>query len=198
MHTIFGIGNPGSSYTANRHNTGFLFLDFFAAKIGIKFTPSKGNFYSAEGSASGIKFLLVKPTTFVNKSGIAAREVLYTYQLPTENLLVICDDTNLNLGTLRVRLSGGDGGHNGLASIIYQLSSNDFPRIRIGVGQNFEKNGLAEYVLSNFNETDLKELKPVFEKTLLLAEEFIIGGSNAMLDLNSKLNTIEQNNNNNL
>ena len=91
--------------------------------------------------------------------------------------MVICDDTNLNIGTLRVRLAGGDGGHNGLASIIYNLNSNYFPRIRIGVGQSAEKGSLADFVLSDFNENEIRKLQPAFENTILLIEEFILGGS---------------------
>jgi PTH1 family peptidyl-tRNA hydrolase len=93
-------------------------------------------------------------------------------------------------------LSGGDGGHNGLASIIYHLNSNNFPRIRIGVGQSFKKDGLAEYVLSDFNENEIEMLKSLFEKAVLLVDEFIAGGSKAMLDLNSKLNLNEKDNTN--
>ena len=120
------------------------------------------------------------------------------HNLQTEDLLVICDDTNLSLGSVRVRLSGGDGGHNGLASIIYNLNSNYFPRIRIGVGQSTDKSSLANYVLSDFNENEIRKLQPTFENTILLIEEFITGGSKAMLDLNSKLILNNKNNTNNL
>ena len=198
MRTVFGIGNPGHHYAANRHNIGFLILDYYASKKKIEFSPSKGEYFQASGSINEIEFLLIKPTTYVNRSGIAAKELIDSYNLEPEDLLVICDDTNLNIGTLRVRLTGGDGGHNGLASIIYNLNSNYFPRIRIGVGQSTDKSSLADYVLSDFNENEIRKLHPTFENTVLLIEEFITGGSKAMLDLNSKLILDNKDNTNNL
>jgi len=198
LRTVFGIGNPGHHYATNRHNVGFLILDYYASKKKIEFSPSKDDYYQAAGSMGETKFLLIKPATYVNRSGIAAKEVFDIHNLQTEDLLVICDDTNLNLGTLRVRLSGGDGGHNGLASIIYNLNSNYFPRIRIGVGQNAEINSLADFVLSDFNKYEIRKLQPVIEKTVLLLDEFITGGNRAMLDLNSKLNLTDRENTNNL
>jgi PTH1 family peptidyl-tRNA hydrolase len=198
LRTVFGIGNPGHHYAANRHNVGFLILDYYASKKKIEFSPSKGEYFQASGSIGEIKFLLIKPTTYVNRSGIAAKEVFDSHNLEPEDILVICDDTNLNTGTLRVRLAGGDGGHNGLASIIYNLNSNYFPRIRIGVGQSAEKVSLADFVLSDFNENEIRKLQPAFENTILLIEEFISGGSKAMLDLNSKLSLDDRDNTNNL
>ena len=198
MRTILGIGNPGHHYASNRHNIGFLILDFFASKKKIEFIPSKGDYYQANGSIGNRKFLLIKPTTYVNRCGIAAKELFNSHNLLTEEILVICDDTNLSLGSVRVRLSGGDGGHNGLASIIYYLNSNYFPRIRIGVGQNAEIDRLADFVLSDFNKDEIQKLQPAIEKTVLLIEEFVKGGSKAMLDLNSKLNLTDSKNTNNL
>jgi PTH1 family peptidyl-tRNA hydrolase len=173
LRTVFGIGNPGHHYAANRHNVGFLILDYYASKKKIEFSPSKGEYFQASGSIGEIKFLLIKPTTYVNRSGIAAKEVFDSHNLEPEDILVICDDTNLNTGTLRVRLAGGDGGHNGLAS-------------------------LADFVLSDFNENEIRKLQPAFENTILLIEEFISGGSKAMLDLNSKLSLDDRDNTNNL
>jgi PTH1 family peptidyl-tRNA hydrolase len=187
LRIIFGIGNYGSPFSGNRHNAGFLFLDFFANKKSLGFLPSKGDYYKAGGVFNNFPYLLIKPTTFVNNSGLAASQLINTYDIKIEDLLVLCDDTNLDIGTFRLRLSGGDGGHNGLASIIYNLNSNKFPRIRIGVGKDVCKGNLAEFVLSDFEEDEIRRLTEVFEKTAVLVEEFIIGGSKAMLDLNSKL-----------
>ena len=192
MRIVFGIGNPGHHYATNRHNVGFLALDYYTSQKKLEYSPSRGSYYQANGLYSDIKFLLVKPSTYVNRSGIAAKEILDAYNLKTEDILVICDDTNLNFGMLRVRLSGGDGGHNGLASIIYNLNSNYFPRIRIGVGRSAEKGNLADFVLSDFNKDETQKLQPIFEKTVLLIDEFIAGGSKAMLDLNSKINLIDK------
>ena len=188
MRVIFGIGNPGHRYSNNRHNAGFLLLDFVASQKSLSFLSAKGDYHYAKGIACDTNFLLIKPTTFVNNCGFASKQVTDEYDLPIEDFLVVCDDTSLDLGTVRVRLSGGDGGHNGLASIIYNLNSNGFPRIRIGVGQSLNKNGLVEYVLSDFTTDEVTKLRNIFEKATSLIDEFISGGSKAMLDLNSKMN----------
>lgn len=188
MRFIFGIGNPGNRYKYNRHNAGFLFLDFFAALFSINFTAAKGDYYSAKGSIADNNFMLVKPVTYVNNSGLAAKNLVDKYNINLQDFVVICDDVNLKLGTQRVRLSGGDGGHNGLRSIIYHLKSNQFPRIRIGVGNNSAGSELADYVLSDFEHEDLEELNKVFECTSSLIKEFIIGGSKKMLEENSRIN----------
>lgn len=187
MRVIFGIGNPGSNYLRNRHNTGFLFLDFFARAKSLEFLPSGGDYYQAVGSIQNFPFSLIKPTTFVNNSGIAVTQIIRKYDLHMEDILVVCDDTNLTLSNFRVRLSGGGGGHNGLASIIYHLNSNNFPRIRIGTGKTLGNNDLAEYVLSDFEKNEVQILSNVFKKASVLAEEFIVGGCKAMLDINSRL-----------
>jgi len=187
LRIIFGIGNYGNQYSGNRHNAGFLFLDFFAHIKSLGFLPSKGDYYKASGALNNFPYALIKPTTFVNNSGLAALQLISNYDIKIEDILVFCDDTNLDIGTFRLRLSGGDGGHNGLASIIYNLNSNNFPRIRIGVGKDAGKGNLAEFVLSDFEDDEIRRLTEVFEKTAVLVEEFIIGGSKAMLDLNSKL-----------
>jgi PTH1 family peptidyl-tRNA hydrolase len=195
LRVIFGIGNPGGRYERNRHNAGFLFLDFYAAKNSLEFLPSKGDYFKAAGSIADSQFVLIKPTTYVNNSGFAAKQIVDENKIQSEDFLTICDDTNLNTGTLRLRLSGGDGGHNGLASVIYNLNSNNFPRIRIGVGKGLTKGSLADYVLSDFNDEEIQILNGAFEKILLLVNEFIVGGSKAMLDLNSSLNKTENGNN---
>ena len=109
-------------------------------------------------------------------------------ELQLNDFLVVCDDINLSLGEFRLRLSGGDGGHNGLKSIIYSIRSDLFPRIRIGVSNNPENKDLAEYVLGNFSEDEFGKIKIAFKEISLLVKEYITGGSRSMLDLNSKLN----------
>lgn len=191
MRVIFGIGNPGRRYERNRHNAGFLFLNFYAAKNSLEFLPSKGDYFKAAGSIANSQFVLIKPTTYVNNSGIAAKQIVDEYNIQADNFLTICDDTNLDIGTPRLRLSGGDGGHNGLASVIYNLNSNNFSRIRIGVGKGLAEGSLVDYVLSDFNDEEIQILSGVFNKTALLVNEFVIGGSKAMLDLNSTFNKTE-------
>lgn len=182
-----GIGNPGGRYENNRHNVGFMFLDYLANSNSLKFIPSKGDYNFASGIIQDSPFLLVKPSTYVNQSGAAVNQALAENKSDVSDLLVVLDDVNLELGNLRVRPYGGDGGHNGMSSIIYQLNSDQFPRIRIGIGNNFSKGEMADYVLSNFTKEELEILGKSFLLSKILTEEFIKGGVKQMLDANSKL-----------
>ena len=195
MRLILGIGNPGKRYTFNRHNIGFMFLDYLAEKESLSFLPSKGDFYYAEGSLNSSEYNLIKPSTYVNNSGAAALQALQLNNVEVKDLLVIVDDINLNLGDFRVRVSGGDGGHNGISSIIYHLNSNQFPRIRIGIGDSFENGKMADYVLTNFSKEEIESLKKSFSLGIILTKEFIKGGIKQMLDANSKLSIEDSNNN---
>ena len=195
MRVIFGIGNPGIRYEFTRHNAGFLLLDYFANKLSIKFKESTGEYLQSKGRFNGQDFLLVKPVTYVNNSGIAAKQIFEVYKLIPEEFLVLCDDTNLMNYDLRVRLSGSDGGHNGLSSLIYHLMTDQFPRIRIGIGGNPPETVLSDYVLSEFSKSELEEYQKTFSKCSTLIEEFIIGGNKKMLEANSLLNKSENQNN---
>ena len=188
MRIILGIGNPEPRYQKNRHNIGFMVLDYFALKNSLKFKPSKGDYYFTEGKINGQNFSLVKPTTYVNNSGIAAKQICDKFKSELNDLLVVCDDVNINFPETRIRVSGGDGGHNGLASIIYHLNDNNFPRLRIGISNDFLEGDMADYVLSDFSDEEMEKLKDRFENNRILIEEFIIGGVKQMLDANSKLN----------
>jgi peptidyl-tRNA hydrolase, PTH1 family len=186
VRIILGIGNFGNRYKKNRHNAGFMQLDYVAEKYSLSFIPSKSDYYFAEGKINISDFTLIKSTTYVNNSGVAAVQVLQNYKLDSKDLLVVFDDVNLNLSELRIRISGGDGGHNGIASIIYHLSTDQFPRIRIGVGNNFYKGEMADYVLTDFNSEEMDNLKNIFISGSELIEGFIVGGIKKMLDINSK------------
>lgn len=197
MRVIFGIGNPGIRYEYTRHNAGFLLLDFFAEKKSLKFKSAQAEYIEAVGFINDEKFALIKPVTFVNNSGIAAKQVIESYEIEPQDFLVVSDDVNLQNFALRVRLSGGDGGHNGLNSIIYHLVTDQFPRIRIGIGSNPEAVALSEYVLSKLTESELDLLNETFQKGTILIEEFIKGGSKKMLEANSILMKSENQNNSN-
>jgi len=197
LRVIFGIGNPGIRYEFTRHNAGFLLLDYFAKKKSISFKEAAGDYLEAEGKIGNQKFTLIKPVNYVNNSGLAAREIFEKHSLSPEEFLVVCDDTNLKNYDFRVRLSGGDGGHNGLSSIIYHLMSDQFPRIRIGIGNNPTDIILSEYVLSEFSKTELEEYENTFNKSSILIEEFIVGGSKKMLEANSVFIKSENQNNSN-
>jgi len=193
VRLILGIGNPGKRYQHNRHNVGSMFLDYLANKYSISFIPSRNDYYFAEHKIGENYFSLVKPSNYVNNSGFSAMQAISNYNASIDDLLVVHDDVYLETGTFRLKLSGGDGGHKGINSIIYNLSSEDVVRIRIGVGgKDFSQDNIAEYVLSDFNE-DEKLLNEAFENCSLLAEAFICGGKKQLLDVNSKL--VKPNNN---
>ncbi len=187
MRAVLGIGNIGLRYQRNRHNAGFLVLDYFAQNRSIKFRAAKGDYYSCEGDLNQAHYFLIKPSNYVNNSGVAALQFLEKHKIDISDLLVVCDDVNMKMGKLRVRKSGGDGGHNGLASIIYHLNSDQFPRLRIGIGSDFNEGDLSSYVLDDFSENDAKIFKTVLKDSSHLVEEFIIGGIEALLNANSKL-----------
>jgi PTH1 family peptidyl-tRNA hydrolase len=191
VQVIIGIGNPGSRYRFNRHNVGFQFLDYFAEKKSLNFKASKSDYYFAEGGSDNNPFLLVKPSSYVNNSGIPVLSVLEEYKIHLNNLLVIVDDINIPVSTIRVRKSGGDGGHNGLGSIIYHLNSQEFPRLRIGIGNDFKSGNLPDYVLSDFSEDEFKKLLKTFDVCSILVDEFINDGFQKMLNSYSRLFTSE-------
>ena len=134
MYIIAGLGNPGKKYENTRHNMGFLVLDAFAERHGIKVSRIKHKALTGDGIVAGEKVLLVKPQTYMNLSGESLREVMDYYKVPIENLIVIYDDLDLETGALRIRKKGSSGSHNGMKSVIYQLQDDGFPRIRIGIG----------------------------------------------------------------
>ncbi len=198
MKAIFGIGNPGKKYIFTRHNIGFQVLDNFAQKYNLKFIPSKGNYWFVESTLNTFPFFLIKPSTFVNNSGLAVLEFIRKYKLSLNNILIIVDDVNLKLGEIRIRQKGGDGGHNGLKSIIYHTNSVEFTRIRIGIANNESIEQLSGYVLSEFSEKEQLQLNKSFNFTIELIENFIRGGTTGMLNFYSKKNTLTNNKNNEL
>jgi peptidyl-tRNA hydrolase, PTH1 family len=187
VRILFGIGNPGKKYSLNRHNAGFMLLDYFAETHSLVFKPSKFDYYFAEGELSDSSYVLVKPTTYVNRSGIAALQLMENYNSDVKDFLVVYDDFNLDVAALRIRMSGSDGGHNGLSSIIYHLNSDQFPRLRIGIGNDYKPGEMADFVLTNFSKDEQKILTDAFKSGEILLKEFIIGGIKGMLDANSRL-----------
>jgi PTH1 family peptidyl-tRNA hydrolase len=196
LRAIIGIGNPGKKYLFTRHNIGFQALDTFAQKHSLEFIPSKNNYWYVESSLTTFPFFLIKPTTYVNNSGLVVLELIEKYKLSLNNILVIVDDVNLSLGDIRIRKSGGDGGHNGIKSIIYHTESIDFPRIRIGIANENQIENLADFVLSEFNEEEQNSLKDSFNLVVELVEHFIIDGISGMLNYYSKHNKLTNNKNN--
>ena len=167
---IAGLGNPGDKYTFTRHNAGFLCMDYISQKLGVRVNKLKYKALTAtakirtEEGYAGV--LLMQPQTFMNNSGESIREAASFYKVPPEKVFVIYDDSALAVGKMRVRRSGSDGGHNGMKSIIAQLHSNKFPRIRLGVGEKpHPEMDLADHVLGRFTDADKKAIYPCFEKT---------------------------------
>ncbi|MCJ7554762.1 MAG: aminoacyl-tRNA hydrolase [Ignavibacteriaceae bacterium] len=191
MKCILGIGNPGERYRNTRHNVGFQLLDYFVSVQKLKFKASKFDYYFSEGEIDNKPFVIVKPTTYVNNTGVAIHQCLSFYGIIAQDLLVLVDDINLSFGEIRLRKSGGDGGHNGLTSIIYHLNTEDFPRLRFGIDNDFEKGALSDYVLSQFNDEELGKMNKLSELSSILISSFIIDGYDFMLAEYSRLKNIE-------
>ena len=152
MYLIVGLGNPGREYEKTRHNVGFVAIDYLASQLGVNISRIKFKGILGEGYIGSEKCILLKPQTYMNLSGESVRECAEFYKIPPENIIVIYDDINLEPGKVRIRPSGSAGGHNGMKSIIYLLNSDEFPRIRFGVGA--PQHDLSNHVLGHFSEED--------------------------------------------
>ena len=167
MKLIVGLGNPGKTYAHNRHNVGFRCLNYFARFHSIRFDHRQCRARIGLGEIEGDKLLLAKPSTFVNLSGKTMACLVREHDIPLSDLLVIYDDLDLPLGKIRLRQSGGSGGHKGMNSIISALGSEDFPRIRVGIGrpqveeQFMSEDAIVKYVLSDFSPQEEAIIKPV-------------------------------------
>jgi len=162
MYLVIGLGNPGRQYEGTRHNLGFAIVDAVADVVRCEFRPGRGDYWAATCSLNNRDVALLKPTTFMNDSGIAVVQALEHYQALPRELLVVSDDFQLPLGTLRLRPRGSDGGHNGMASIIYHLQSDEFARLRCGIGSAFmpgDKSSMTQFVLDRFQPEELPEVR---------------------------------------
>jgi PTH1 family peptidyl-tRNA hydrolase len=173
MKLIVGLGNPGKSYASNRHNTGFQCLDYFASQHRIPINKGRLRLKSLKakygmGEVAGMQVVLAKPRTYMNKSGEAVGQLMRRLDVPPGDLIVIYDDMDLPLGKLRIRQRGGAAGHNGIASIIRSLGSEEFPRIRVGIGRpNVDE---VSYVLGNFTA----EEKNIARETVVRVSDVIL------------------------
>ena len=189
MYLIVGLGNPGRDYVGTRHNVGFEALDVIASKYDIKLNKEKFRAVYGEGRIGGERVILAKPQTFMNLSGESVREIMSWYKIAPENLIVIYDDISLEVGTLRIRPKGSAGGHNGVKNIIYQLSTDIFPRIKIGIGApKTPEYELIDYVLGKFQKEEVDILIKVAIKTAEAVEVIIENGTElAMSKFNGKV-----------
>ncbi len=173
---IAGLGNPGIDYERTRHNAGFMAIDALAAKLGADISTYKFKAKTAVASVGEVSCLLMKPETYMNRSGEAISQAMSFYKIPIENVLVLVDDISLEPGKMRIRRKGSSGGHNGLNSIIDECGSEDFPRIKIGVGAKPHPDyDLADWVLGKFSEEDRKKLDEVFRNAAEAAELIVAG-----------------------
>jgi len=163
-HLIVGLGNPGDKYTYTRHNCGFLCMDYISQKLNTKIDKLKFKALVGEATVGDTRVLLMKPQTFMNNSGEAVSEAAAFYKIAPENIIVIFDDISFPAGRMRIRRKGSDGGHNGIKSIIYHLSSDNFPRIKVGVGTPTQGYDLIDWVLGKIPENEREDLYSCIEK----------------------------------
>ena len=188
MFVIVGLGNPGKKYENTRHNAGFIALDALADKYGISINEKKHKALCGSGIIEGNKVLLVKPETFMNLSGESVRSVMDFYKIdPEEDLLIIYDDISLAPGNIRIRKKGSAGGHNGIKSIIAHTGTQNFMRVKVGVGEKPSGWDLADYVLGHFSDEDNTKLKEIMPD-IIQATALIVQGDvdKAMNDFNAK------------
>jgi len=185
VHAIIGLGNPGSEYVGTRHNLGFRVIDALCKKFNLRMTAGEGDYLTGKTSYRGKHVYLVKPLTYMNNSGIAAEDIVRRYGISLQKMLVVCDDFQLPLGTLRLRPKGSDGGHNGLYSIIDQVGSKDFPRLRCGIATEKmpkKKSEMAQFVLSPFDGDEEPIVKEMTGRARDAVLSFITDGIDATMN----------------
>lgn len=170
MFLVVGLGNPGRQYEGTNHNVGFYAIDMLAEELGVAFLRTQCKALTAEYLENGQKIVLAKPQTYMNLSGESVRQFVQMYKIPLENIIVISDDIDLDVGVVRYREKGSAGTHNGLRSMVQCLGSGDFKRIRIGIGRGEQFADLADFVLSKIT----KENQPKIERAVKEAVEMIL------------------------
>ena len=166
MYAIIGLGNPDKKYEKTRHNVGFNVIDILAKEYDISVTKIKHKALIGEGRIGSEKVLLVKPQTYMNLSGETLIDIYKYYKVDLDNIIVIYDDIDLDVGKIRIRKKGSGGTHNGMRSIIKCLGSNEFPRVRVGISKPKNGQDLADFVLSRFSKEDEKSLQESFENSV--------------------------------
>ena len=182
MYLIAGLGNPSKTYEGTRHNIGFTMIDAIGEKYGIDETKKKHKAFVGRGIIDGMRVILAKPQTYMNLSGESVREIADFYKIEPENIIIIYDDISLDVGQLRIRKKGSAGGHNGIKNIIACLGTQEFPRIKVGIGNKPEGWDLADYVLSKYSKAEQEALEE--------AADGVIGAVKLMLmdDIEAAMN----------
>jgi len=173
---LVGLGNPGREYQATRHNAGFRVVDCLCADLGVRMSRVQSKALIASGTLDGSKIVLAKPQTFMNLSGQSISGLLRFYKIPLDRLLVIHDDLDLPLGVLRLRPGGGSGGQKGLASTIQQLGTQDFPRLRVGIGRPPGRMDPSSYVLQDFSKDEALVFQETLSRACQAAKTFVLTG----------------------
>ncbi|MBS4959590.1 MAG: aminoacyl-tRNA hydrolase [Clostridiales bacterium] len=182
MKVIVGLGNPGKNYDMTRHNVGFMVIDKIAEAYDIRVDRLKFKALVGEGRIQREKVLLMKPQTYMNLSGESVQELLSFYKVKKEDLIVIFDDISLKLGSTRIRLKGSAGGHNGIKSLIAHLGSDEFQRIKVGIGEKPDGWDLTDYVLSRFTKDEKNALKKGIDRAQLALELMLKDGPQAAMN----------------
>ena len=182
MYVVVGLGNPGKEYAATRHNIGFIFLDYLAEKYRFAFKRTKWQAETAKDISWGYPVLFVKPQTFMNRSGTAVRAIADFYQVDSSKIIVVHDDLDLPLGRTKIMTNRGAGGHNGVRSLIEHLGTNDFVRVRVGIGRPDNAGRVSDFVLSRFGQEEaamvLEELQQIETGVRLVMEEGLSAAMN--------------------
>lgn len=173
---VVGLGNPGREYRYSRHNAGFMVIDQLCESMGVRLSRMQSKALVGVGHSDGRKIVLAKPQTFMNLSGQSVAALLRFYKVPREQLLVIHDDLDLPFGTLRLRPGGGPGGQRGLASVIQQMGTQDFPRLRVGIGRPPGRMDSANYVLQSFSKDEQEFLEVVLREAAEAVQVWVRSG----------------------
>lgn len=180
-YLIVGLGNPGRRFREDRHNIGFMVLDHLLKRLDLIFSRSQNDALVVDGRIAEHKVIFVKPQTFMNRVGVSVAPLLRYYRIPLDQLLIIFDDLDLPLGALRIRPKGGSGGHRGLQSVIQQLGSENFPRMRLGIGRPPGQMDPAVYVLQSFSKDEQDVVDITLEKAADGIEVYIREGIEAAM-----------------
>lgn len=170
MFLVVGLGNPGSQYEFTKHNVGFLTVDYLADKLNIKINKLKFKGLFAKEKIENEDVVLLKPQTYMNLSGESVRDFANFFKIPPENIIVVVDDVDLPMGKIRIRKKGSAGTHNGMKSVIYQLQSDNFIRIKVGIEREDRKDDLADYVLKGFSKDEV----PIMEESMERAAKAVL------------------------
>ena len=183
IQLIIGLGNPGDKYSKTRHNAGFWFINALAEKYGASFkTETKFSGELAKANSEGNAVWLLKPSTFMNRSGLAAHQVTQFYKIPTENVLVAYDELDLPVGTARLKKSGGHGGHNGLRDLHAQITK-EYIRLRLGIGHPGDSKKVADYVLSRPSQNDEISIINAIDRSLEIIPQVIAGDNQKAMNV---------------